>query len=432
MKRRQKMTKSLPPKPSVKFLKLEAKSILKAHKHGNSSCCEVLRNLHQFKDKSDEKILGTQTSLQEVQFALAMDYRFKSWGDLKKHVLGKIDKHNYLHIICGDYAADILRNSTVPGDVQVWMEIFIEGPTPGNVSEEEWRRVRAEFISTQYFTAMSMESALQGADDRYKNLEKAKNYEEVILWFDACMFDQTLMIHLIDRLAKIDLGDTKLSLICAGECPGFELFNGFGELTPEQMAPFFDTRHEISNEEIKLAGDAWKAFTSDNPRDIEKIIAGDCSVLPYLANALKRFLQKYPSTENGLNRTQNQIMKAVTGGAIKLMELFIAVSSMEERPFMGDTSLWQFIHDLATAPIPLLDVTGPENLDALSKVDREPLTSKELRKWEISTTDVGKKVMNNKEDFIRLNGINCWLGGVHLRGDDAQWRWDEQSGKVLE
>ena len=80
------MTKSLPPKPSVKFLKLEAKSILKAHKQADSSCCEILRHLHQFKDKSDKEILNAQTSLQEVQFALSMEYNFKSWDELKEYV----------------------------------------------------------------------------------------------------------------------------------------------------------------------------------------------------------------------------------------------------------------------------------------------------------------------------------------------------------
>lgn len=426
------MTKSLPPKPSVKFLKLEAKSILKAHKQNNGACCEILRHLHQFKKKKDREILDAQVVLHEVQFALAMEYGFKNWAELKKFVLSKTDNRKFLHIICGDIAGGLLRNSRVPGDVQVWMEIFIEGPTPGNVSEEEWRRVRAEFISTQYFTTMSMEAALQGADDRYKNLEKAKDYEEVILWFDACMFDQTLMIHLIDRLAKIDLGNTRLSLICAGEYPDFEVFNGFGELTPEQMEPFFDTRHEITPREIKLAGDAWKAFTSDNPENIEKLIAGDCSALPYLAPALKRFLQKYPSTRNGLNRIQNAALKAVASGFNKLPEIFEAVSALEKPRFMGNTSFWQVIHELASASVPLLTVEGPEELHDISKVDREAPTRKELREWNISVNDIGRKVLDGEEDFIRLNGIDCWLGGVHLQGSEAQWRWDEHSGRLFE
>jgi len=83
--------------------------------------------------------------------------------------------------------------------------------------------------------------------------ERAKRYEEVVLWFDACLFDQTIMIHLIDRLSELELGETKLSLICAGEFPGFELFNGFAELNSEQMASLLEARHELTRAEIELA-----------------------------------------------------------------------------------------------------------------------------------------------------------------------------------
>jgi hypothetical protein len=76
------MTRSLPLKPSIRFLKLEAKSILNAHRNADSSCCDVLRHLYRFKGKSDREILGSQTSLQEVQFALSMDYGSKNWKEL--------------------------------------------------------------------------------------------------------------------------------------------------------------------------------------------------------------------------------------------------------------------------------------------------------------------------------------------------------------
>ena len=333
---------------------------------------------------------------------------------------------NFLHLNCGDISAQTLRDSSVPGDVQVWTEIFIEGPTPGNVSEKEWRIVRSKFISSQYFLDSSMEAILQGTDNRYQKLEDAKNYKEVVLWFDACMFDQTIMIHLIDRLSRIDLTNTKLSLICVGEFPGFDSFNGLGELSPEQMASLFDTRHEITREEIKLASLSWKAFTSDNPEEIEKVISGDTSALPYLGKALKRFLQKYPSTGNGLNRTQNSILKSVFSGTDKLIAIFEEVSSFEKPRFMGDTSFWQVLYDLANAPVPLLAIEGPENLSKINKVDSERLTKKELRKWNVSITNAGKKVLNKEEDYILLNGIDCWFGGVHLSGKEAQWRWDEE------
>ena len=80
------MVKSLPANPSLEYLKNEAKSVLKAHKKGKVSCCDVLRNLHQFKEKSDQEIFESQTSLQEVQFALAMEYGFKNWDGVKSHI----------------------------------------------------------------------------------------------------------------------------------------------------------------------------------------------------------------------------------------------------------------------------------------------------------------------------------------------------------
>ena len=32
-------------------------------------------------------------------------------------------------------------------------------------------------------------------------------------------------------------------------------------------------------------------------------------------------------------------------------------------------------------------------------------------------------------DHLRLNGIDRWLGGVHLHGDRV-WRWDGEHGKL--
>jgi hypothetical protein len=80
------MTPSLPPRPSLRHLRLEAKKVLKAHRQGDSSCCEVLRYLHHLKDKSDQAILSTDLLLVEAQFALAMAYGFESWASLKAYV----------------------------------------------------------------------------------------------------------------------------------------------------------------------------------------------------------------------------------------------------------------------------------------------------------------------------------------------------------
>lgn len=75
------MTPSLPTNPSLEQLSNQAKDLLKDHKQGEASCCRVLGKLKQFEEKSDADILAGTVSLVEAQYALAMHYGFKSWGN---------------------------------------------------------------------------------------------------------------------------------------------------------------------------------------------------------------------------------------------------------------------------------------------------------------------------------------------------------------
>lgn len=334
----------------------------------------------------------------------------------------------YLHIHCGDASARPLQNSSVPGDVHVWREIYIEGPVPGNVTDDEFRRIRAEFLSNS-MSFLTFDGALQGTEARYRMLAEASQYGEVILWFDSCMFDQTILIHLIDECAKQAWPETTLSLICVEP--------GLGTLSVDELVPLMNVRHEITPQEISLAHDAWQAFRSADPADVEAILARDCSALRFLEGAFYRHLEEYPSVRNGLNRTQNQVMTAVANGASKLGPIFVAATGdVEERPFMGDTSLWMVIEELVKARIPLLKATGPD-LAVLTRADSpeeadEARPAGTLRQWDICITDAGRTVLDGKQDHIRLNGIDRWLGGVHLQGAEAQWRWDEESRNLVQ
>lgn len=419
------MTRSLPSKPSLEQLKKQARNILKSHKLGDATCCAVLKNLNRFKDKPVPAILKAGIGLQEVHYALAMEYGFKSWGEMKIAVLGRTDSLKHLHIHCGDASAQTLRNSSVPGDVHVWREIYVEGPVPGNVSEDEFRKVRAGYLSS----SMNLEYSrvLQGINATYKMLAEADRYGEVILWLDSCMFDQTILIHLLDLCTKQEWAETGLSLIC--------IDRGLGELPVGEFAALMDARHPVTPVEMALGHNAWNAFTSAYPKDIETVLKGDCSALPYLADALYRHLEQYPSVRNGLNRTQNQILKAVATGTTKLGRIFNTVATdMEERPFMGDTSLWRNIDELAGKSVPLLKLNGPGRLADYVNPDPELYDApslKDLRRWDVSITDVGEIVLEGKQDSIQLNGIDSHLGGVHLLGTEAQWRWDEQNRKLV-
>ena len=90
------MIKSLPPKPSIRQLKIQAKNLIKAHKSGDVRVCETLKVLHRFSELTSQDIMESTVSLKEVQFALALSYGFKGWKQITEHVesleYGKAEK----------------------------------------------------------------------------------------------------------------------------------------------------------------------------------------------------------------------------------------------------------------------------------------------------------------------------------------------------
>ena len=49
---------------------------------------------------------------------------------------------------------------------------------------------------------------------------------------------------------------------------------------------------------------------------------------------------------------------------------------------------------------------------------------------EVRITEAGRNVIDGLADHVELNGIDRWLGGVHLKGDYAAWRWDPMQRKL--
>ena len=83
------MSKPLPDRPNLDHLKNEAKALLKAQKRGDRSVCETLRRIARLASASDDEILAAPISLQEAQHAVAVEYGFESWKELKDRVTGQ-------------------------------------------------------------------------------------------------------------------------------------------------------------------------------------------------------------------------------------------------------------------------------------------------------------------------------------------------------
>lgn len=88
---------------------------------------------------------------------------------------------------------------------------------------------------------------------------------------------------------------------------------------------------------------------------------------------------------------------------------------------MGDYWAWVALHRLGAGEYPL--VTAP--------IAPEPELTTEFASQTYEVTDVGRDVLAARADHSELNGIDRWLGGVHLEGYRPAWRWDPVEDAIV-
>ena len=327
-----------------------------------------------------------------------------------------------LHVLNGDSVRGTMEQSAIPGTLTVWADVMHEGPLPRDVSDEEFSEIRARYIGSRDYVDLEMARATE--EKWRKALESYSDYDEVVLWFEHDLFDQLLLVHHLDFFARRDLASAKttLSLICIGEYPGVPKFDGLGQLAADQLTSLLDTRQRVTVRQTELGRAAWRALTGDDPRAIEKLLERDMSALPFLPGALVRFLEEYPSLDQGLPRSERQLLEVLAErGPSTPSELFVAQSWKEERVYQGDWSIWKKLEDLSDARAPLVthripDFFAPDIVNSKERIDITPM---------------GRSVLAGERDWTDLRPMDRWLGGVHLHGHSPRWRWDRQARRIV-
>ncbi len=102
-----------------------------------------------------------------------------------------------IHITSGDCAGDILAKSGVHGEVFVWHDILYDGPRNFGWPDDDTFYARAQFLEQVSAEGLDREYVLNTLKHQYRKLKTAADYESVVLWFDACLFDQSMLVHIL-------------------------------------------------------------------------------------------------------------------------------------------------------------------------------------------------------------------------------------------
>jgi hypothetical protein len=272
--------------------------------------------------------LPTARSLTAAELMRQLGFKFpapvlelaaSSRAPAPRYELRPVLEKRLLHITNGDSAAGTLRLSGISGEVAVTADLLHEGPAPGSLPPERWRKVRARYLAENGYD--DYESALARLTRWDRALEDARSHDEVVLWFEHDLFDQ---LQLLQALSQVRPG-TSVELIQTDDY--------LGAMDGDALESLWPDRRSLDQETLAAAREAWHGVTRG---ELEQ----DVPELPHLGAALRRFAEE-PS------RTKRQLLSALADGPRTPLQLFRANQEQEEAIFLGDTWCFLFLYELA-------------------------------------------------------------------------------------
>ena len=288
-----------------------------------------------------------------------------------------------------------------------------------------WRALRAQHLSEAY--GVDLKQCERELEEQERKLGSFSDHDEVVLWFEHDLFCQINLLYLLDWFSRRQLANTALSLVCIDSFPGVTDFRGLGQLDAAQLASLFPNRKAVESRTLELASSAWRAYCSPNPTLIEQILETDTSTLPFLGAALRAHLRRFPSVRNGLGAIENLSLELARSGSVNFTNLFTGFADSAPVYGFGDAQFGLALARLISAKHPALTMAGSNG--RTDPVHPHKLGSLQNAGFEI--TELGLAALQDEVDFVTVNGIDIWLGGVHLDTIDTLWRWNDQSQRIV-
>jgi len=299
---------------------------------------------------------------------------------------------NVLIITNGDLAAAAIAKAGVEAEMLPWRDVLHDGPVPAGLSLDELAVVRARFLAdADWGTFAEVHAAFRRRDER---LARAFADDEAALWFEHDLYDQLQLLQVMDWFSDPDRQPAQLSLVCHDHF--------ISTASTEQLQTDFSGRVPVAADQLTLAAQAWAAVRSPTPEPWVDLLQQDLEALPFLGSAMERLTEELPGRD-GLARSERQILRVIADGAQDPQAAFVAAQALEEVTYLGDASFFRYLARLASGSAPLVSREG----------DR------------LGLSEVGRAVLDGREDFVRVGSLQRWLGGVRLSRENP-WRWDSE------
>ncbi len=302
------------------------------------------------------------------------------------------------------------------------------GPLAPLTDLDHWQVLRDDFwragTGPVYFLAGGAEP--QHPNDLLTRLRADRDRlgaaDTLFLGFGTELREQLSLAWMVELLARLEVGTETVRLL------EIKPYRGRPE---HSMAAFnCETVRELCRWRPPAAGEldsyraAWSVVSGGSPEALVAFCAPETLHPAALEQALRALMARYPAPDRGLNLWERRLLENCRHQfkSARVVGFTLAAAFDSDSPdHVGDYYLFERLRRLADSALahPLLSFRG----DPFSGSPEGP-----LRKTEVAITDVGERVLRGDADCIDLNGIDDWVGGVHLSAAEGRvWRFDGET-----
>ena len=278
------------------------------------------------------------------------------------------------------------------------------GPAPATDDLDQWRSLREDFFRDTY-RDLCVEGPGFSFDadiELLTNAERLGQEKQVVVWAGSGLPEQLLLAWVIFLFDRLEFDLSKLRVIQIEELrPGRRVL-AIGELNSESIQERCSELRRLDAKEVEELRRAWRVYTSSDPAVLSGYIAG-ASPMPALHRAMGQLVLRYPDIRSGVGLWDEFLLRhtAQEGpGAVRVIGYTLGDMS-DTLDWAGDLYLFRRLIDLASPDLasPLISTLG---------------NVKAMRDCRVRLTAFGQKVLEREANHVAENGIDEWIGGVHL------------------
>lgn len=180
------------------------------------------------------------------------------------------------HVLPGDAQLEDFRKTAIPGEVIVFREAFITGPVDATDVNEFWDQ-RAHFILGEY--GEDEITYHEKVADEILKLSEIGADDEVNLWFEFELFCSVNFWYCLSELKESGAAIYRVAPI---NLEPDDVWKGFGGHGPDELANAFESRTEISRDDLERASELWAAFRDRDASTLRRLGDYRSPSMPFL------------------------------------------------------------------------------------------------------------------------------------------------------